>query len=72
MLLKSIIKESNKSCLGSRAVMRHFAELFEEDVEKWGIIGLVHDLDYEMYQINTVKNKEILKKKIGQKIIYVP
>ena len=32
------------------AVMRHFAELFgEPDVEKWAIIGLVHDLDYEMY-----------------------
>ncbi|NMA66494.1 MAG: hydrolase [Clostridiaceae bacterium] len=31
------------------AVMKHFAELFNEDVEKWSIIGLVHDLDYEMY-----------------------
>ena len=32
------------------AVMLHFAELFnEDDVEKWGVIGLVHDLDYEMY-----------------------
>ena len=29
--------------------MRHFAELFNEDIEKWGIIGLVHDIDYEMY-----------------------
>lgn len=31
------------------AVMRHFAELNGEAPEKWGIIGLVHDLDYEMY-----------------------
>jgi predicted hydrolase (HD superfamily) len=31
------------------AVMRHFAELNGEDPDKWGIIGLVHDLDYEQY-----------------------
>jgi putative nucleotidyltransferase with HDIG domain len=38
-----------KHALTVEAVMRHFAELFGEDVEKWGIIGLVHDLDYEKY-----------------------
>jgi predicted hydrolase (HD superfamily) len=31
------------------AVMRHFAAQNGEDVEKWGVIGLVHDLDWEMY-----------------------
>ncbi len=31
------------------AVMRHFASLNRDDVEKWGIIGLIHDLDYEQY-----------------------
>ncbi len=35
--------------LSVEAVMRHFASLYNEDVEKWGIIGLVHDLDYEKY-----------------------
>jgi predicted hydrolase (HD superfamily) len=30
--------------------MRYFAELFgEKEVEKWGIIGLLHDIDYERY-----------------------
>ena len=29
--------------------MRHFAQLEKEDENKWGIIGLIHDLDYEMY-----------------------
>lgn len=31
------------------SVMRYFAETQGEDVEKWGIIGFLHDLDYEMY-----------------------
>lgn len=32
------------------AVMKHFAKLFgEEDIEKWGVIGLIHDLDFEKY-----------------------
>jgi predicted hydrolase (HD superfamily) len=35
--------------LAVEAVMRHFAELAGDDIEKWGVIGLCHDLDYEKY-----------------------
>ena len=35
--------------LAVEGVMRHFARENGEDEEKWGIIGLVHDLDYEKY-----------------------
>jgi predicted hydrolase (HD superfamily) len=35
--------------LAVEAVMRHFAEKSGEDIEKWGAIGLCHDLDYEQY-----------------------
>ena len=35
--------------LSVEAVMRHFARKYGEDEEKWGIIGLVHDLDWERY-----------------------
>lgn len=52
----ALLQEYNKSesllrhALAVEAVMLHFAELFDEsDREKWGIIGLVHDIDYEMY-----------------------
>jgi len=31
------------------ACMRHFARKYGEDEEKWGIVGLLHDLDYEQY-----------------------
>lgn len=43
--------------------MRHFAELYKEDPDKWGIIGLVHDIDYEMYpDQHCIKTREILEK----------
>jgi predicted hydrolase (HD superfamily) len=35
--------------LAVESVMRHFAEKSGEDVEKWGAIGLCHDLDYEKF-----------------------
>lgn len=35
--------------LAVEGVMRHFAEKYGEDPEKWGIIGLVHDLDYQQF-----------------------
>lgn len=38
-----------KHALSVEAVMRHFALLNGDDEEKWGIIGLIHDLDYEKY-----------------------
>lgn len=49
--------------LAVEAVMLHFAEFFEEeDKEKWGVIGLIHDLDYELYpEEHCHKSKEILE-----------
>jgi predicted hydrolase (HD superfamily) len=53
-----------KHGLAVEAAMRHFAELFGEDIEKWGIIGLVHDVDYEMYpEQHCTKAREILEAK---------
>lgn len=31
------------------AVMRHYAAKYGEDPEKWGLIGLVHDLDWDQF-----------------------
>jgi len=36
-----------KHVLAVEAVMRDLAEHFGEDQEKWGLVGLLHDLDYE-------------------------
>lgn len=30
-------------------VMRHFAHLYNEDEDVWGILGLLHDIDFELY-----------------------
>jgi predicted hydrolase (HD superfamily) len=38
-----------KHALSVEAVMKYMAVRSGEDEEKWGIIGLIHDLDYEMY-----------------------
>src|SRR6056297_1783414 len=52
-----------KHALAVEATMRHFARHFNEEEEKWGIIGLIHDLDYEQYpEEHCTKTKEILEK----------
>lgn len=38
-----------KHALAVEAVMRHMARTLGEDEAKWGIIGLVHDIDYEKF-----------------------
>ncbi len=38
-----------KHALSVEGVMKYFASEYKEDVEKWGIIGLIHDLDYEQF-----------------------
>jgi predicted hydrolase (HD superfamily) len=50
-----LFKKYNKSeslykhALSVEAVMRYMARKAGEPEDKWGIIGFIHDLDYEMY-----------------------
>ncbi len=51
-----------KHALAVEAVMRYMARKRGEDEEKWGIVGLVHDLDYEKYpEEHCRKTEEILR-----------
>jgi len=63
----SLLKEYNKSeglikhALAVEAVMRYCARKRGEDEEKWGVIGLAHDLDYEQFpEQHCRKTEEIL------------
>ena len=63
-LLKKYTKTESliNHALSVEAVMRHFAQKYNEDVEMWGAIGLVHDIDYEMYpNEHCVKANQILE-----------
>ena len=51
-----------KHGLAVESAMRHFARKFGEDEEKWGIVGLLHDLDYGKYpDKHCYKAKEIME-----------
>ena len=55
-----------KHALGVEAVMHAYAEKFGEDPEAWGIVGLLHDFDYERYptaEEHPYKGAEILRER---------
>jgi len=51
-----------RHALAVEAVMRYSARKRGEDPEKWGVIGLIHDLDYERFpEHHCHKTAEILR-----------
>lgn len=54
-----------KHALAVEGVMRYAARKRGEDEDKWGIIGLIHDLDYEQFpDEHCRKTEEILKENL--------
>ncbi len=67
-LLQSKVKNSNmfKHCLAAEAVLKAMANRLGEDENKWGLAGLLHDLDAETQpdlSTHTQEAAEILKEK---------
>jgi putative nucleotidyltransferase with HDIG domain len=51
-----------KHAMAVEGVMRYIARKRGEDEQKWGVIGLIHDLDYEQFpDQHCKKTEEILK-----------
>jgi len=68
----SILKEYTKSesllkhAFAVESCVKAYAEKFNEDVNYWGNVALLHDFDYEMYptaEEHPFKGNEILKEK---------
>jgi putative nucleotidyltransferase with HDIG domain len=67
-LLHEYTKSENlrKHALAVETSMRAYARKYGEDEEKWGIVGLIHDFDYEMYPSapdHPSKGSEILRER---------
>jgi len=64
----ALLRQYNQSeslinhALAVEGVMRHFARRTGQDPEMWGVVGLVHDLDYEQFpDRHCHKSREILE-----------
>jgi len=67
-LLYEFTKSENlrKHALAVEAAMRAYAQTYGEDEERWGVTGILHDFDYEMYPTapdHPLKGSEILKER---------
>lgn len=57
----ALLKEFNESealrkhAYAVEGVMRYMARKLGQDEEKWGVVGLVHDLDYERFPLEHCK-----------------
>lgn len=57
-LLKSHVFNENlvKHCIAVESIMIKIAEYFKEDDKKWGLSGLLHDIDYEKTKDNPTEH----------------
>jgi putative nucleotidyltransferase with HDIG domain len=67
-LLTEYVKEKSlvRHCLAVEAAVRAYARKLGQDEEKWGVVGLLHDFDYERWPDppdHPLKGSEILRER---------
>lgn len=76
-IVKKLIKNENliKHHLACEAAMKELYRRLtpeksqnQKDEEKWGIVGLLHDADYELTKNHPEKHTLVLEEKIGNKL----
>lgn len=65
-LMEEMVKSPNlrKHGLAVEAIMRALAKKFEEDPEEWGIVGLLHDADYELVEKDPKRHTLVTEEKL--------
>jgi putative nucleotidyltransferase with HDIG domain len=62
-----------KHALAVEAAMRHYATHFGEDLDTWGVTGLIHDFDYERWPNppeHTREGAKVLRERgVGEEIV---
>jgi putative nucleotidyltransferase with HDIG domain len=73
LVRKYVTKENNiKHMIAVGAIMRSVASRLNEDANKWEVVGILHDIDYEVCagpEDHTVKARDLLKDAVDTEII---
>jgi len=73
LVRKHVAKENNiRHVIAVGAIMRAVASRLNEDADRWEVVGILHDIDYEVCTgpaDHTVKAREILKDLVDAEIM---
>ena len=53
-----------KHCLAVEAIMRALARHFEADEDEWGLVGLLHDADYEVTEKDPERHMHVIVERV--------
>ena len=53
-----------KHCLAVEAIMRALARHFEADEDEWGLVGLLHDADYEVTEKDPDRHMHVIVERV--------